>query len=201
MVKLDRIYTGGGDGGETSLGDGTRVSKASARIAAQGDVDETNAVIGLARHHLAQLDDGGRLDEALGRIQNDLFDLGADISAPDAPNAPNTAAGGGRLRIRDVQVARLEAEIDALNGALAPLASFVLPGGSAAAAWLHLARTVARRAERSVVALAEDEPVTPAVTVYLNRLSDLLFVMARWANERGAADVLWRPGLTADDPE
>ena len=195
MVKLDRIYTGGGDGGETSLANGARVSKASARIEAQGDIDEANAVIGLAGSHAATLEDGAGLDEALARIQNDLFDLGADISSPGSD------AGDGRLRIQPGQVARLEDEIDTLNQALAPLDSFVLPGGSAAAAWLHLARTVVRRAERRVVALADGEPVNPCVTTYLNRLSDLLFVMARWANQRGSADVLWQPGLTADDPE
>jgi cob(I)alamin adenosyltransferase len=193
MVKLDRIYTGGGDGGETSLADGTRVSKASARIEAQGDIDEANAVIGLARAHAAALEDGAGIAETLARIQNDLFDIGADISSPGSD------AGDGRLRIQPGQVARLEAEIDTLNQALAPLDSFVLPGGSAAAAWLHLARTVVRRAERRVVALADGEPVNPCITTYLNRLSDLLFVMARCANQRGSADVLWRPGLTADD--
>ncbi len=195
MVKLDRIYTGGGDGGETSLANGARVSKASARIEAQGDIDEANAVIGLAGIHAAALEGGAGLDETLARIQNDLFDLGADISSP------GSEAGDGRLRIQPGQAARLEDEIDTLNQALAPLDSFVLPGGSAAAAWLHLARTVVRRAERRVVALADGEPVNPCVTTYLNRLSDLLFVMARWANQRGSADVLWRPGLTADDPE
>ncbi len=195
MVKLDRIYTGGGDGGETSLANGARVSKASARIEAQGDIDEANAVIGLAGIHAAALEGGAGLDETLARIQNDLFDLGADISSP------GSEAGDGRLRIQPGQAARLEDEIDTLNQALAPLDSFVLPGGSAAAAWLHLARTVVRRAERRVVALADGEPVNPCVTTYLNRLSDLLFVMARWANQRGSADVLWQPGLTADDPE
>ncbi len=193
MVKLDRIYTGGGDGGETSLANGARVSKASARIEAQGDIDEANAVIGLAGSHAATLEDGAGLDEALARIQNDLFDLGADISSPGSD------AGDGRLRIQPGQVARLEDEIDTLNQALAPLDSFVLPGGSAAAAWLHLARTVVRRAERRVVALADGEPVNPCVTTYLNRLSDLLFVMARCANRGGSTDVLWRPGLTAGD--
>lgn len=192
MVKLDRIYTGGGDKGETSLGDGSRVSKASRRIAAQGDIDEANAVIGLARVHVAALSEGGELDPILARIQNDMFDLGADVASPGAD------ADDGRLRIRPAQTARLESEIDGLNAALAPLESFVLPGGSEAAAWLHLARTTVRRAERKIVSLAEDEPVNPGVTTYLNRLSDLLFVMARHANGRGAADVLWRPGLTAD---
>ncbi len=195
MVKLDRIYTGGGDGGETSLGNGARVSKSSRRIEAQGDIDEANAVIGLARIAVGVLADGAELDEALARIQNDLFDLGADIAAPGAD------ADDGRLRIQAGQAARLETEIDALNEALEPLDSFVLPGGSAAASWLHLARTVVRRAERRVVALAREDPLNPGIVTYLNRLSDLLFVMARWANGRGAADVLWRPGLTAQDPE
>jgi len=193
MVKLDRIYTGGGDKGETSLGDGSRVSKASLRIAAQGDIDEANAVIGLARVAVASLQDGTIPDDALARIQNDLFDLGADIASPGA------SRDDGKLRIKPVQVKRLESEIDGLNADLAPLESFILPGGSAAAAWLHLARTVVRRAERRVVALAEDEPVNPAVVTYLNRLSDLLFVMARCANGRGRADVLWQPGLTTGD--
>ena len=195
MVKLDRIYTGGGDGGKTSLAGGARVSKASARIEAQGDIDEANAVIGLAAIHTATAPGDAGLEEILARIQNDLFDLGADISSPGAD------PGDGKLRIQPGQVARLEAEIDALNEALAPLDSFVLPGGSAAAAWLHLARTVVRRAERRVVALAEIEPLNRCLTTYLNRLSDLLFVMARCANQGGHADVLWRPGLTADDAE
>ncbi len=188
MVKLDRIYTGGGDKGETSLSDGARVAKHSARIHAQGDCDEANAAIGLALLHLAP---GGMFD-ALRRIQNDLFDLGADISRPgDDP-------GDGNLRIQPGQVARLEAEIDAANEALEPLASFVLRGGSAAAAHLHFACTVTRRAERAFYALAAIEPVNAQAGIYLNRLSDLLFVLARRANDDGASDILWQPGLTID---
>ncbi len=187
MVKLDKIYTGGGDTGETSLGDGSRVVKHSLRVAAIGDVDEANAAIGLAR-----LYSGGETAEILQRAQNDLFDLGADISRPGAD------PGDGNLRIRSSQAARLENEIDAANADLAPLKSFVLRGGTAEAAHLHFACTVTRRAERTVAALAAAEPVNPAAGVYLNRLSDLLFVLARQANDGGAGDILWQPGLTAD---
>ncbi len=185
MVKLDRIYTGGGDRGETSLSDGTRVAKFSARMHAQGDTDEANAAIGLALLHLAP----GDMFDALRRIQNDLFDLGADISRPGED------AGDGNLRIQENQVARLEAEIDAANDALQPLTSFVLRGGSPAAAQLHFACTVARRAERNFTALAAIEPVNRQAGIYLNRLSDLLFVLARRANDNGASDILWQPGL------
>jgi len=182
MVKLDRIYTGGGDTGETSLGDGRRVKKHALRVSAYGTVDEANAAIGMARLHL---DD----DAALARVQNDLFDLGADLCVPEgAPRRPDA------LRMTDAQARRLEREIDALTAGLAPLASFVLPGGSAASAHLHLARCVVRRAEREVTALADAEPVNPAAIRYLNRLSDYLFVLARWCNDRGAGDVLWQPG-------
>jgi cob(I)alamin adenosyltransferase len=184
MVKLDRIYTRGGDGGETSLTGGDRVAKHSPRVEAFGTVDEANAVIGLARLHA-----GAELDPNLARIQNDLFDLGADLSTPETGNKSQ-----GALRIAAAQVTRLEHEIDALNEELAPLTSFVLPGGSAASAYLHLARTVVRRAERLVSALAALGPVNPDALRYLNRLSDLLFVMGRHANERGARDVLWKPG-------
>jgi cob(I)alamin adenosyltransferase len=182
MVQLTRIYTRGGDQGRTSLGDGTRVAKHALRVEAYGNVDEANATIGLARLHAR--DDH---DAMLARIQNDLFDLGADLCRPDD-------GGAARLRVSDAQVDRLEAEIDRLNAALQPLQSFVLPGGSALSAYLHLARTVVRRAERGVVALAEQEAVNPAVVRYLNRLSDHLFVLARAANDDGAGDVLWVPG-------
>ncbi len=185
MVRLTRIYTRGGDRGETSLGDGTRVPKHGAlRVVAYGTVDEANAAIGIARLHA-----DAAADEMLGRIQNDLFDLGADLCTPE---------GGGRsagaLRIVTAQVVRLEREIDAMNAALAPLDSFILPGGTAAGAHLHLARTVTRRAERLVSELAAAEPVNPEVLKYLNRLSDHLFVLGRRVNDGGARDVLWRPG-------
>ena len=188
MVKLDRIYTGGGDKGETSLGGGARVPKDAPRIEAMGDVDEANAAIGLAR---VALEDGSETDAMLARIQNDLFDLGADLARP------GSGADDARLRIADSQVARLEGEIDGVNRDLAPLNSFVLPGGSDAASKLHLARTVVRRAERAVVTLAAAEAVNPQALIYLNRLSDLLFVIARAANADGADDVLWQPGKTA----
>ncbi len=188
MVKLTRIYTRGGDGGQTSLGDGARVAKHDPRVAAYGTVDETNATIGLARLHTE-----GALDAMLGRVQNDLFDLGADLCRPGG------APGGGdpvrsALRMNATQVARLETEIDAVNAKLAELNSFVLPGGTPAAAYLHLARTVSRRAERDMTALAMAETVNPEAVRYINRLSDLLFVLARHANDDGAQDVLWEPG-------
>lgn len=192
MVKLTKIYTRGGDRGETSLGDGARVAKHDPRIAAYGSVDEANAAIGLARLHT-----DGEADAMLGRIQNDLFDLGADLCVPQGPSAEGAegAEGNrGRLRIAAAQVERLEAEIDAMNAELAPLESFVLPGGTAAAAWLHLARTVARRAERLMTELDRREPLTPEALQYINRLSDHLFVMSRFLNDKGARDVLWRPG-------
>ncbi|MBX6322606.1 MAG: cob(I)yrinic acid a,c-diamide adenosyltransferase [Rhodospirillaceae bacterium] len=185
MVKLTRIYTRGGDRGKTSLGDGTRVAKHDPRIAALGAVDEANAAIGLARLHT-----GGEADAMLARIQNDLFDLGADLCRP----APEGEAPGSALRIVQAQVERLENEIDAMNARLSPLNSFVLPGGRPAAAHLHLARTVVRRAERAVAALAAAAPVNPAAVRYLNRLSDHLFVLARLLNDEGRADVLWVPG-------
>ena len=184
MVRLTRIYTRGGDQGETSLGDGSRVAKQSLRVAAFGTVDEANAVVGLARLHAE-----GAVDEALARIQNDLFDLGADLSTPEAGKR-----GAGALRIVAAQVERLEREIDAWNAKLAPLSSFVLPGGSAGAAQLHHARTVVRRAERLVAELAAAEKVNPEALKYLNRLSDHLFVLSRHVNDDGAHDVLWRPG-------
>ena len=184
MVRLTRIYTRGGDKGETSLGDGSRVAKQSLRVACYGTVDEANAAIGLARLHAE-----GEVDAALGRVQNDLFDLGADLSTPSAG-----ARGTQALRILAGQVERLEREIDALNAELRPLESFVLPGGTPFAAALHLARTIVRRAERAVAALAAKERVNPEALKYLNRLSDHLFVLARHANDKGRSDVLWRPG-------
>ena len=184
MVTLSRIYTKTGDSGETGLGDGSRISKASARIAAIGAVDETNAAIGIAR-----LDAEGDTDAMLARIQNDLFDLGADLCAPE-----DGRKAEGRLRIVEAQVERLEREIDAMNAALSPLTSFVLPGGTALAAHLHLARTIARRAEAAMVALTGEEKLNTAALRYINRLSDHLFVMARAANNAGMGDVLWIPG-------
>ncbi|HFD15416.1 MAG TPA: cob(I)yrinic acid a,c-diamide adenosyltransferase, partial [Rhodospirillales bacterium] len=172
------------DRGLTSLGDGSRVAKHHLRVEAYGTVDEANATIGLARLHT-----GGEADAMLARVQNDLFDLGADLCRPGAGSEEDPA-----LRILDAQVERLEREIDRLNAELEPLSSFVLPGGTAASAHLHLARTVTRRAERLVSALAEREAVNPAALRYLNRLSDHLFVLARYLNDRGAGDVLWEPG-------
>ena len=184
MVQLTRIYTRGGDRGETSLGDGTRVEKHDLRVAAYGTVDEANAAIGLARLHAE-----GGADETLSRIQNDLFDLGGDLCTPEQENPKYPP-----LRMTAGQVERLEQEIDALNAELAPLKSFVLPGGSPTAAALHLARTVTRRAEREMTLLARREPVNPEALRYINRLSDLLFVLARHVNDRGGGDVLWVPG-------
>jgi cob(I)alamin adenosyltransferase len=184
MVRLTRIYTRGGDGGETSLGDGTRVPKYSLRVAAYGTVDEANAAIGIARLHA-----DAAADEMLDRIQNDLFDLGADLCTPE-----DGRRAAGALRITAPQVERLEREIDAMNGNLPALDSFILPGGTPAAAYLHLARTITRRAERLVSELAAGEPVNPEALKYLNRLSDHLFVLGRRVNDRGSRDVLWRPG-------
>jgi cob(I)alamin adenosyltransferase len=183
MVKLNKIYTKTGDSGETGLSDGSRVAKISARIAAIGAVDETNSAIGIAR-----LDAEGDTDAMLARIQNDLFDLGADLSMPkeSEPEAP--------LRILPLQVERLEREIDMMNAELEPLQSFVLPGGTALAAHLHLARAIARRAERAIAQLAAEETVNPSALHYANRLSDHLFVMARFANKDSMGDVLWVPG-------
>jgi cob(I)alamin adenosyltransferase len=191
MVVLNKIYTRTGDAGSTALGTGERVSKHSTRIAAYGTVDETNAMIGVARTHLTGTHQ--TLDAVLGRIQNDLFDLGADLCAPERDGAPSRRE---RLRISDAQTKRLEDEIDAMNAELAPLTSFVLPGGSAAAASLHVARTVCRRAERIMVELAAlpgEQVSTPALK-YVNRLSDLLFVASRYVNDLGKHDVLWVPG-------
>jgi len=183
MVRVDVVVTRGGDGGETSLGDGARLRKDAARIAAIGAVDEANAAIGVLR--LATCD-APATDAMLARIQNDLFDVGADLSVP--------GEGGDRLRLTDAPVDRLEAEIAAMNAALPRLASFVLLGGSAGAAHAHMARTIVRRAERDVVRLAAEDAVTPALLRYLNRLSDHLFVLARVLNGNGSEDVLWAPG-------
>lgn len=190
MVVLTKIYTRTGDDGSTGLGDGERRVKYDLRVAAYGTVDETNAAIGVARYALAPEDTA--VTAILTRIQNDLFDLGADLCTPDRgvplPYEP--------LRITDAQVARLEAEIDQMNAEMKPLASFILPGGSAAGAALHLARTIARRAERHMVELAalESEPVSRAALKYINRLSDLLFVASRYVNGKGTTDALWQPG-------
>jgi cob(I)alamin adenosyltransferase len=190
MVKLDKIYTRGGDAGETSLGNGERVPKSSARVAAYGDVDEANAVLGIVRLHVEGPD-----DVVLARIQNDLFDVGADLCVPivEAPEYPP-------LRVTQAQVDWLEGQIDRMNAELAPLTSFILPGGSPAAAFLHQARTVVRRAERLVVHLLDmpGEAVNRLVLIYLNRLSDLLFVMSRYVNDKGTHDVLWVPAANRD---
>jgi len=188
MVRLTRIYTRGGDKGETSLGDGSRVAKQALRVEAFGTVDEANAAIGLARLHAGA---DPEADAMLARIQNDLFDLGADFCTPE-----DGRRAAGALRIVAGQVERLEREIDAMNEKLRPLDSFILPGGTPAAAYLHLARTVTRRAERLACALAAAERINPEAVKYLNRLSDHLFVLGRRLNDNGAADVLWRPGAT-----
>ena len=184
MVQLTRIYTRGGDKGQTSLSDGSRVAKHALRVEAYGTVDEANGAIGLVR-----LETAGDVDAMLSRIQNDLFDVGADLSTPEqeAPKYPP-------LRVLDAQVERLEREIDDMNATLQPLKSFILPGGSRASAYLHLARTVTRRAERLVTALSQTETINMAALRYLNRLSDHLFVLARHLNDGGAGDVLWVPG-------
>jgi len=195
-VNLTRIYTRGGDAGQTSLGRGERVAKHDIRVEAYGTVDEANSVIGLARNALARARAGleaPRLAEAdtmLGRIQNDLFDLGADLCTPEGKTKRDEPA----LRVVASQVERLEHEIDAMNAELQPLKSFILPGGSEAASWLHLARTVSRRAERCITRLAAEQPINPEAIKYINRLSDHLFVLARRLNDNGAADVLWVPG-------
>jgi cob(I)alamin adenosyltransferase len=186
MVVLNRIYTRTGDAGDTALGDGARTSKFAERVEAYGTVDELNAALGLARLHA-----GGETEAALARVQNDLFDLGADLCRPPQPD--EAAAEHPPLRMTEAQTERLEREIDAMNARLSPLRSFVLPGGSALAAHLHMARTICRRAERRAVALASREAVGGPALVYLNRLSDWLFVAARVAND-GAGDVLWTPG-------
>lgn len=190
MVVLNKIYTKTGDDGTTALGTGERRPKHDLRVAAYGTVDEANACVGLARIHTAQ--DHADLDAMLARIQNDLFDLGADLATPDTGETLEFEP----LRATAAQVTRLETDIDALNKSLQPLRSFVLPGGSPASAALHLARTVARRAERMIVQLSEnpDEPVNPDAVKYMNRLSDFLFVSARYVNDSGNGDVLWVPG-------
>jgi cob(I)alamin adenosyltransferase len=189
MVVLNRIYTRTGDDGTTALGSGERRPKYDLRVAAYGTVDEVNAVIGIARLQAAG---NLELDRMLARIQNDLFDVGADLCLPDKGKGP----GGARLDVTDAQVEWLERQIDRLNSELGPLRSFVLPGGSAVAAYLHLARTVCRRAERLMVELKDrpGESVTAAAIKYMNRLSDFFFVAARFTNDKGAADVLWVPG-------
>jgi cob(I)alamin adenosyltransferase len=185
MVRIDRVITRGGDGGRTSLGDGTRVDKDSARVEAFGAVDEANAAIGLLRLHA-----DAEADAMLARIQNDLFDAGADLCVP--------GEAGARLRLTDAPSLRLEAEVAAMNAGLPKLTSFVLPGGTAAAAQAHVARTVVRRAERRVVALARVEEVNPEVVRFLNRLSDHLFVLGRQLNGGGARDVMWVPGANRE---
>jgi cob(I)alamin adenosyltransferase len=189
MVILNKIYTRTGDDGTTALGSGERRKKYDLRIAAYGTLDETNAAIGVARLHTAG---EPALDAALSRIQNDLFDAGADLATPSKGKGP----GGARLTVTAAQVAWLEREIDRLNEELEPLRSFVLPGGLPAAAYLHLARTICRRAERLIAELMDtaDESVTTEVLHYVNRLSDYLFVAARYANDKGAIEILWRPG-------
>jgi cob(I)alamin adenosyltransferase len=190
MVVLSKIYTRTGDKGTTALGSGERVPKHALRISAYGTVDETNASVGMVRLHLGDADP--KLDAMLVRIQNDLFDLGADLCVPDRGEKLKYEP----LRMTDAQVKRLEQEIDEMNAELKPLRSFVLPGGSPAAAALHMARTISRRAERLMVELASEpsEPVGPAALKYINRLSDLLFVASRYVNDRGKSDVLWVPG-------
>ena len=189
MVVLNKIYTRTGDDGTTALGTGERRKKYDLRIAAYGTLDETNSVLGIARLHTAA---DAALDAALSRIQNDLFDVGADLTTPGKGRGP----GGARLTVTAAQVEWLEAEVDRLNDELESLRSFILPGGSAAAAYLHLARTVCRRAERLIAELNDkpEESVTPEVLKYVNRLSDFLFVAARHANDKGTRDVLWKPG-------
>ena len=181
MVRIDRVVTRGGDKGQTSLGDGTRIAKDALRVEAYGAVDEANAIIGVLRLHTT-----GDADAMLARVQNDLFDVGADLCVPGEM--------GDRLRLTDVPSLRLEAEVAAMNATLPPLKSFVLPGGTPAAAQAHVARTVVRRAERRVVALAAAETVNPEVVRYLNRLSDHLFVLSRHLNAQAGGDVLWVPG-------
>ncbi len=188
MVKLNKIYTRTGDDGTTGLVDGSRISKSSLRVQAYGDVDETNAVIGLVRLHL----ENRGLDDMLSRIQNDLFDLGADLATP----MPGEGEADSEYALRMVaqQSTRLETELDALNADLEPLNSFVLPGGSPPSAYLHQARTVCRRAERLCVAMMAEDSINPHAVTYLNRLSDFLFVAGRWCNEQGQTDVKWVPG-------
>jgi cob(I)alamin adenosyltransferase len=194
MVTLTRIYTRGGDAGQTSLGRGERVAKHDPRVEAYGTTDEANSIIGLARTAIGRAVMGGErfaeADAMLARIQNDLFDLGADLCTPEG----QSKRGEPALRIVASQVERLEHEIDAMNSELQPLNSFILPGGSETAAWLHLARTVVRRAERRMTRLAAEQAINPEAIKYINRLSDHLFVLARRLNDNGASDVLWLPG-------
>jgi cob(I)alamin adenosyltransferase len=185
-MKLDRIYTRSGDDGRTSLGDGARLPKFHVRVAAYGSVDETNSVLGIAMLHVADTD----IRDVLTRVQNDLFDLGGDLCRPEREHRKVEP-----LRVSEKQVTWIEERIDWFNPALRPLDSFVLPGGSHAAAHLHHARTVIRRAERYMTEIAYQEPINPAALKYVNRLSDLLFVLARYLNDTGRADVLWQPGL------
>lgn len=188
MVKINRVYTRTGDDGRTVLGDGGRLPKFHIRVAATGSVDEANAFIGWAARHVAE-----PMRPILARIQNDLFDIGADLCRPERSGLKVEP-----LRLQEAQAAWLEAAIDEYNAALQPLTSFVLPGGSEGSALLHIARTIVRRAEREITELAFQEPITPAVIRYMNRLSDLLFVLARHENQAGAGDVLWHPGANRD---
>lgn len=190
MVYLSRIYTKTGDKGETALGDGRRVGKDDPRVVAYGTVDELNSVIGILVNELKASPE----IDLLRAVQNDLFDVGADLCVPASPGETE----GQKLRIVAEQVERLERAIDRINAGLKPLTSFVLPGGTPAAAWCHLARTTCRRAEREVVALSRKEPINPQVMIYLNRLSDLFFVLARAGNDQGALDTLWQPGKSQD---
>ena len=189
IVRIDRVTTRGGDAGETSLGDGTRLAKHAPRIEAIGAVDETNAAIGLLRLHTGERPD---IDPMLARIQNDLFDLGADLCVP--------GTASDRMRLGEAPLLRLDGEIATLNADLPALTSFVLPGGSAGAAHAHMARTITRRAERATVHLAATEPLNPRLVQYLNRLSDYLFILGRVLNNAGRADVLWRPSPVGSDP-
>ena len=191
MVYLNRIYTKAGDGGKTGLGDGTRVSKAHPRIQAYGGVDELNSSLGVL---LALGQVPSPLAEWLPRIQNDLFDVGADLCIPESAELP----GYVPLRVQTAQVDRLEQWIDELNAVLSPLTSFILPGGNPAAALLHLSRTICRRCEIGIVELMGVDAINPQVLAYVNRLSDLLFVAARWCNDQGKADILWKPGANAE---
>ena len=191
MVVLNKIYTRTGDAGETALGNGARVAKHALRVSSYGTADELNAFVGVAR-----LEADAEVDAALARIQNDLFDLGADLCRPDMDR--DAEADYPPLRMTDAQVTRLEREIDAMNADLEPLRSFILPGGTRLSAQLHVCRTVSRRAERLAVELATMEPVNDAAVKYLNRLSDWFFVAARVANDGGTADVLWVPGANRD---
>ncbi len=184
MVKLNKIYTRTGDDGSTGLSDGSRVEKDCFRVRAYGEIDEANSAIGVARLHIDNVD----LDRALERIQNDLFDLGADLSTPTLEDDSKA------LRIVESQIDRLEQDLDHLNADIAPLKTFVLPGGSKAAAYLHLARAITRRAEREIVTMARQETINPLTLKYTNRLSDFLFVAARWCNAQGKTDVKWVPG-------